>query len=256
MLHLQTIRAWELHLKLGEGPDPELELAVADILAEWQSPDFYASRSVGDVVDLLIQRGCRAESVHAAIDLLKRKGWVQARHTNGTPHVYDNEVLSPTDAFPWDLFVNPPPTELITVEEALLEATQIKLKIDAADSDPGDQPPVKNAGRNRRKQGEWAFDAEPPSDGPFYLHGPIDGTLADLAYRADQRRDWIRRNNGKKIWVQGIDSRTYKAWFISQGMFAKAQSRVPPDRKDAKGRERTRKDKIPAKRAPKPSPSS
>jgi len=262
VLHLQSIHAWDLHLKLGEGTDPELEVAVAEILAEWQSPDFYARRKVGDIVSLLIQRGCRAVYVHTAIDLIKRKGWLEARHTNGTPHDCNNEVLSPTDAFPWDVFVNPPPTESITVAESLQapEAIQEQRQIEAGDSDrsahsradsAANHPPGEDAGRKRKKQGAWAFDTEPPSDSPFYLYGPIEGTLADLAYRVNQRSDWVRRNNGTKIYVQGIDARTYKAWFISQGVFAKAQNRQPPARKNAKGHERTRTDKTFSKKASK-----
>ncbi len=93
-----------------------------------------------------------------------------------------------------------------------------------------------------KKQGAWAKDTEPPLESPF-SKGPIEGMLWELAHRVDQEEQWIRDNNGKKIWVQGINARHFKAWFNSETKYAKALDREPPKRKTAKRGETGRKDK-------------
>ena len=95
-----------------------------------------------------------------------------------------------------------------------------------------------------RKQGTWAFDTEPPINSSFNK-GPIEGTLAELAYRIGKEKDpqWIRDNNGTRIWVQGIDSRSYQAWFNSNAMYTKALDRKPPSRKEPKETETNRTEK-------------
>ena len=109
--------------------------------------------------------------------------------------------------------------------------------------------PVTKGKGSRRKKGFWAKDTEPPADSQF--DKSIDETLnlRDLAYCLERRPEWIRDNNGKKIWVQGLSATEYKVWFNSRAMYLKAIERKPSQRKDGEGRLKTPKDKTFAKPA-------
>jgi hypothetical protein len=109
--------------------------------------------------------------------------------------------------------------------------------------------------KKTKRQGKWAYDTEPPADSRF-TWGPIEGALKELTHRVGQREQWFRDYNGTKIWVQGINSRKFKAWFNSHAMYAKAVEREPPSRNGAKRRETARADKTSRKKAPNKPPSS
>ena len=84
-----------------------------------------------------------------------------------------------------------------------------------------------------RKRGSWAGNVEPALASPF-TSGPIEGTLKELADCLQKAPKWLRTNNGKAIWVQRIDYRTFKIWFNSPGMYAVTLDRMALQKDDAK----------------------